>query len=278
MDAKRPLETLRTGDALTQDMMSAALQVIENAMQSGAGWARVQLLRQRYNHFHYVSSATATFADTLTFPVHDAQTLVALASGSRQRAQLSRPVLDIIHWLRGLGVQVLCTTSATQTVRLHGEPALAPWLYLVAVFVPQGEGESEGRLRYLWNTHYMPKCLDDSALAGWAQRCQRALTAGASHCALCTLYRDADFSALALASAEDSPYTVVTPRHHLTMQPLASSQWVLDKRFKLMVGFAHSYGYAWTLCMPGAEGPWAYFTMLLDPLSQYEQLSPRPGK
>jgi len=270
---QHPLETLGAHASLTQDMMAAALTLIEGAMGCGASYARVQLLRQSYGHFHYVT----TQEGTLTLPVYDAQTLVQLEGGSRQRVQLSRPAQDIVHWLRGQGLQVLCTSSAIQWGRLEREPSLAPWLYLVAVFVPQGE--PEGRLRWLWNTTYMPKCLDASALEGWAQRCQRALTLGASHCALCTLYRNSDYiEATAVPDEEAETYVVNVARHHLTMQTLSGPRWALDKRFKLLIGFARSYGYSWTLCLPDQEASWAYFTVLLDPLTRYEQLSISPRK
>lgn len=262
-----PLEMLRSHDTLTQDMMAAATKIIENAMKCGASHARVQLLRQRYGHFNYVTTAEGT----LTLPVHDAQTLVKLEGGARQRVHLSRPAQDIINWVRGQGLQVLCATSATQAGRLNHEPALASWLYVVAVFVPPGESDA-GRLRWLWNCQYMTKCLDASAIDGWTIRCQRALRVGASHCVLCTLYRESDFTQQQ-AAEEDSVYCVNAPRHHLTMQVLEGQRWVLDKRFCLLIGFARSYGYAWTLCLPGNDGDnWAYFTILLDPLTQYEQL------
>lgn len=259
----RPLETLRTQTTFTQDAMATALRIIEGAMQAGAGHARIQLLRQSYGHFHYVSTSDGT----LTFPVHDAQTLVLLAGGSRQRVQLSRPAHDIVHWARGQGLQVLCTTSAMQEGRLAGEPSLAPWLFLVAVFVPLAG--DDGPLARLWNSTHMAKCLDASALETWVLRCQRALDMGASRCALCILYRGSDFSPS--NDADEAAYVISTPRHHLTMQTLAGQRWTLDKRFKPLVGFARSHGYAWTLCIAD-EQSWAYFTLLLDPMRQYEQL------
>lgn len=261
-----PLETLRSQTTYTQDAMATALRIIEGAMQAGAGHARIQLLRQGYGHFHYVTTSEGTF----TLPVHDAQTLAALEGGSRQRVQLSRPAHDIVHWARGQGLQVLCTTSAMQTGRLGGEPSLAPWLFVVAVFVPLG-GE-DGPLARLWNSTHMAKCLDASALDTWALRCERALQVGASHCALCVLYRGSDFTTTASADGDDAAYVAAAPRHHLTMQMLPGQCWTLDKRFKPLIGFARTHGYAWTLCMAADEQSWAYFTLLLDPMRQYEQL------
>ena len=249
----QPLETLREDNALTQEIMSAAVCIIKAAMQVGAGHARVQLLRQRYGHFHYVT----TTEGTLTFPVHDAQTLVVLEGGMRQRVQLSRPAHDFVRWIRKQGLQVLCTTSAMQS---GGGGGLASWLYLVAVFVPWND--ADGRLNSLWNGMHCAKCLDASASEEWSARCQRALGAGASHCMIAILYYQSDFTGEGNMSA----------RHYLTIQPM-NGKWSLDDRMQPLVTFARTCGYAWTLCIPNSEDPgWAYFTILLDPLTQYEQI------
>lgn len=258
--------------------MSGMVKLVETAMQAGQGWARVQLLRASHCQYRYVTSE-----GTMTFPVHDAQTLAELDGGSRQRAQLARPAFDVVLWLRGQGLGVLCATSALAKGRLGREPALAPWLYLVAVFVPVDKEEAQleevdlprGRLFSLWNTQYMPKCLDATAVGTWALRVQRALETGASRCLLCTLYRNSDFSEIAVDEQTEAVNTLacLTPRDHLTMQPISARRWVLDKRLLVLVGFARQYGYAWTLCHPSvAEPQWAYFAILLDPLTQYEQL------
>jgi len=268
------LETLCTHSTLTQDMMTGMVRLIEGAMQAGQGHARVQLLRASHCQYRYVADKSSAILseDSMTLPIHDAQTLAPLDGGSRQRVQLARPAFDIILWLRNQGLQALCTTSALLKGRLNHEPALAPWLYVVAVFVP----DAGGRLSSLWNGHYMIKCLDGTAIESWTLRLQRALEMGVAHCALSTLYLGADYHAasLLLDQVDDPALLVPAPRDHLTMQVLSDQCWVIDKRLNVLVGFARQYGYAWTLCLrSGAESPgWAYFTLLLDPLMQYEQL------
>jgi hypothetical protein len=272
------LETLVMQTTLTQDIMTGMLRLIEGAMQTGQGYARVQLLRQTHCHFRYSTHE----GGTMTLPIHDAQTMAPLEGGSRQRAQLARPAYDIVLWLRSQGLGVLCTTSAMLKGRLNREPALAPWIYLVAVFVPAEEASSlsiapDARLRMRWNSVYMPKCLDpDIAIDGWAGRVQRAIAIGASHCLLCTLYRGSDFTEIAV-DEPDATLVAAAPRDHLTMQVLAACRWVLDPRLIVLVGFARQCGYAWTLCHPAEEPSWAYFVVLLDPLTQYEQLLTSPS-
>lgn len=277
-------ESIGNHGVLTQDMMLGMVKIMECAMQAGASHARVQLLRQSFNHFCYTARKGSS-----TMVIHDAQTHTPLVH-SKQNVLLSRIALDLVQWLRGQGVQVLCATSAHQPTRLKGEPSLASWLYVVAVFIPLGDDNvdhddgaaaASGRMRSLWNSVYMPKCLDASALDQWAGRAQRAFAAGATHTALCTLYLEADFVASAASAAEaplpDYPLLCTDiVRHHLTMQP-ALSDWVwrLHKRFSILVGWVRQYGYRWTLCHAGDDGAqlpprWVYFTLLLDPLVAYE--------
>jgi hypothetical protein len=237
-------------------------------MKCGATYARVQLFRHSHMHFNYVTVASA-----MTYGIHDCQTLEPLVH-SRQRIQLARPAEDLVQWIRSQGLQVLLTTASLEVDRLNGEPNLAPWLYVVAVFVPCDESSSTAHsLQNLWNSYYMAKCLDNSALDCWTARTQQAIAMGATRVSLCTLYNGSDYT-----TELSHEYCLVAKppmRHHLSMQPLAKQASVvaLHTRFHLLVGWTRQIGYRWLLCASDEPVPrWAYFTLLLDPLDGYKTI------
>lgn len=261
----RRLQTLTGHTALTQDILKTASDIIQRAMEAGQVRARVQTLHLSHQQFTYTGSA----GGSETHPLYDAYTLLPLP-GVEKRIAFASVVREFVHWIREQGLQFLCTTQCFPGA---GGSIPIPFVHVEAIFVPVTPAPRGARALEIWNTVYMQKCLDASALGAWNQRCADAIRRGASHFVVCTLYRWSDF----FPPSEGGGIACAQPvRHHLTMAPLEDllgekKPLFLNAKFDVMVRWVAELGYAWTLTMENADkSEWAYFCVLLDPLEQYQ--------
>ncbi len=307
----RKYEGLLRDKRLTQDTLQTVMCIIDNAMMCGQSHARIQLLHATENQYHYAKKEPAAV------PLCDALTLQPVD----QRIVLGAPARALADWVCGQGMQCVYAAFRSRDVLVFGAPALAPHVYMTAVFVPAeppaeppGEPPSGGsapstsgsrcvrvvtamlacaRLRRAqrtlavlsrvsnesgrplpaamvrWNTQYMYKCLDDSAIPTWNARCANAMRTGASHFAVCTLYRHCDYDVPA-ADGAFSEMLCAKPLHHLSMTALdRCGPWVLEPKMATLVAWVHQHGFEWTLTMPDSESEWAYFVVMLDPVERF---------
>lgn len=261
----RRLQTLSGHTALTQDILKTAAEIIQRAMESGAVHARVQTLFLAQNQFTYTGYGSSSD----THPLYDAYTLLPLA-GVEKHVVFASCVRDFTHWLLEQGLQFRCTTEC-----FPGGTVPAPFVHLEAYFVPVMPVPKGARAAELWNAVYTQKCVDASAVPAWNQRCADAQRRGAVHFVLCTLYRWSDF----YPASHGGGFPCTQPaRHYLTMSPLQpllkqedNQRLYLNTKFDVMVEWVKETGYDWTLTMDGEQCDWAYFCVLLTPLTQYHQ-------
>jgi hypothetical protein len=262
-------------DSFTSSCQIEAMQtIIKSAMNAGQTRARIQTLRYGY-HFTYSRNhpqeeeggGGGEEEENATFPLYDAWTMQLVSISLR--VALSSASLDLLHWVRSQGMQTLLTTMSLGAT--GDKPA--DFIYVMAIFVPitnEIDRFSEQDALVAWNTMYMLKCLDETRIRYWALRCHNAVCMGQMHVAICTLYWQSDFANA--GGGCDSSLIVRTPRHHITMQPY-KAEWHLDARLSVLTNWVNNIGYKWTLCAPTANAPaWAYFVVLLDPLSEYHAL------
>lgn len=265
----RRMQTLQGQPRLTQEAIKVAGDVIQRAMESGQVHARVQtifLAHRQYIYTHQVSEETHA--------LHDMYTLLPLP-GMEKRVSFTSCILEFLAWLHAQGLGTLFTTC---TYPGSGGAAPAPFVHIEVTFVPETParflgGIQGGRALDVWNTQYMQKCVDESSIPAWTQRCADAIRRGATHFVVCTLYRGSDFFP---PSEGGGLVCLEPPRHHLTLNSIGDlletegAPFVLNSKFSVMLGWVRDIGYAWTLLMPDLrESPWAYFAVLLDPLSSY---------
>lgn len=261
----RRLQTLSGHTTLTQDMLKAAADIIQCAMQCGATHARVQTLFLAHQQFTYTNVSS-----TDTFPLYDTYTLLPLA-GVEKRVCFASSVRDFSHWLLEQGLQFRCTTEC------YPDSAVPiPCVHLEAIFVPVMPAPKGARALEHWNAVYTQKCVDASAVPAWNQRCADAHRRGAVHFVLCTLYRWSDFYPGSHGGGFPCPQT---PRHFLSMAPLQTlletneqDRLYVNPKFDAMVQWVQEAGYTWTLTTEDAQHTeWAYFCVLLTPLAQYHR-------
>lgn len=268
----RRLQTLQGQTRLTQDAIRTAGDIIQRAMECGQTHARVQTIFLAHQQFVFTHQVSAD-----TKPLCDMYTLLPLP-GMEKRVHVTSCVREFLDWLHGQGLETRFTTCV-----YPGGNAPAPFVHIEVAFVPEtparpaGGGGGGGKAIDIWNTQYMQKCLDESRIPAWTQRCADAIRRGASHFVVCTLYRGSDFFP---PSEGGGLICLEPPRHHLTMTPLADllldqkegagTAFVLNSKFSVMLGWVQEIGYRWTLLMPDlGKSEWAYFAILLDPLSAY---------
>lgn len=260
----RRMQTLQGQQRLTQDAIRVASDVIQRAMESGQTHARVQTIFLAHQQFMFTNQTSSE-----THALHDMYTLLPLM-GVEKRVTFTSCVREFLEWLHAQGLDTLLTTCT-----YPGGEVPAPFIHIEATFVPetpsrQRRSPQQGRAIDVWNTQYMQKCVDESSIPAWTQRCADAIRRGAAHFVVCTLYRDSDFFP---PSAGGGVICLEAPRHHLTLNSvnnlLEESAFVLNSKFSVMVAWVRDIGYRWTLLMPTAESTWAYFAVLLDPLSTY---------
>lgn len=265
-------ETLRRENAFTQEVQQTVVNIIKNALAVGQVHARVQTLRIDYQYSYIFS---ADHGGDQVFQVHDTHTHLPLEA-IRTRIHFYAPAKELIEWLRThIGIQVICTGRTMPGIgEKGGERVLCGYVHLEALFVPikpatssitSGGGGGAHPHHELMNSVYTHKALDSSAISEWNKRCLYALKVGASHFILFVLFHYADFRAgYALEPSGGSA------RHYFTMQPFETDpEWALDGRFNVVAAWTARLGYQWILTSDSndAENGWAYFTVLLDPIS-----------
>jgi hypothetical protein len=272
---RRKFEGLLAADnKLTQETQQTMQTIIKNAMMCGQTHARVQTLR-------LASQYAYTFLDPPSpsaHVIHDTHTLAPM-EGIRMRINLSSGARELTEWLLRQGVCFVLASQRMMPERVYGEPVMTDYVHVMAVFVPEAGGAGGGvtsslsattpRLLTLWNTVYTQKCLDASMIPAWNERCLFAMRAGCAHFVVCTLYRFADYDSSPAATRE---LVCTRPRNHLTMALLVPDpKWALESKFSTLVSWCAQLGYAWTLGASGGDdsNAWAYFIVMLDPLSGY---------
>lgn len=250
----RRLQTLQGQSRLTQEAIQVASAIIQSAMESGQGHARVQTLFLSRAQFTYTSNQS-----TDTFQLYDCYSLIPM-QGLEKRVCFSSCVRDFVTWLREQGLHFFCTTNR----------ALAPFIHIEAYFVPEQPVPAGARALSLWNTVYTQKCVDASAVPAWNQKCAHAIRRGASSFIVCTLYRHSDFYPIDETTSLQGIVCSLPVRHHLCMQPIVldTKELVLNPKFDIMVQWVRELGYGWTLTMETVAAEWAYFVVLLDPLTE----------
>ena len=247
---------------LSADVITMLQSTIRNAMRAGQCHARVQLLRLGLQFTYATASSDSAYEQrTVTYALHDAWTLRPVRAPTRTRVHLAGGApRALIAWLQTEGLQFLFTSVAVR------EAAPADFVYVEAVFVPAEL--HNGQAQTAWNQKYTVKCLDDSMVAQWNERCVSAVRAGLTHFVVCTLHWPADFN-----DAESASFQQRVPqvRHYLSMEPLEYA-WYMHKRFSLLVAWVHQLGYQWALCTRSQNAAWAYFCVLLEPLVTYHSM------
>jgi hypothetical protein len=254
----RRLQTLQDQPRLTQEAIQVASAIIQSAMESGQGHARVQTLFLSRAQFTYTGNQS-----TDTFPLHDCYSLAPL-QGVGKRVCFSSCVRDFVTWLREQGLHFCCTTITNRT------GVIPSFIHIEAYFIPEQPAPAGARALSLWNTVYTQKCVDASAVPAWNQKCAHAIRRGASSFIVCTLYRHSDFYPMDETTSLQGIVCSLPVRHHLTMQLIIiAKDLVLNPKFDIMVQWVRELGYGWTLTMEAAaETEWAYFVVLLDPLTE----------
>lgn len=251
----RRLQTLQGQLRMSQDAIRIASGIIQCAMEAGQCHARVQTIFASHNQFTYTRVVS-----TDTFPLYDCYSLSPLLSEKTdKRVCFSSCVRDFVTWLREQGLHFLCTAL----------PLSGGIIHIEAYFIPEQPIPANARALSLWNTVYTQKCVDDSAVSAWNQKCADAIRRGASSFIVCTLYQHSDFYLASETTTLQGIACTVAARHYLTLQPLQDNQstsWVLNPKFTVMVQWVQDLGYSWTLTMAAPSLEWAYFVVLLDPL------------
>jgi hypothetical protein len=270
----RRMQTLQGHTRLTQEAIKTAGEIIQRAMESGQVHARVQTIFLSHRQFIFTHLVSAE-----THALNDMYTLLPLA-GTEKRVSFASCILEFLEWLRAQGLQTIFTTC---TYPGSGGAIPAPFIHIEALFVPETPPRAPLGTRAIdiWNTQYMQKCVDESSIPAWTQRCADAIRRGATHFVVCTLYRGSDFFP---PSEGGGILCLQPPRHHLTLNSVADlmahqnepNPFVLNTKFSVMVAWVRDIGYAWTLLMANVhDASWAYFAVLLDPLESYAS-APHP--
>jgi hypothetical protein len=253
----RRLQTLQGQTRLTQESIQVASGIIQSAMQSGQGHARVQTIFLSQAQFTLTSNVS-----TDTFQVHDCYMLTPIKS-LEKRVCFTSCVRDFVNWIREQGLHFLCTSLSNGT-----NPT---FLHIEAYFIPEQPVPAGARALSLWNTVYTQKCVDASAIPAWNQKCAHAIRRGGSHFIVCTLYKHSDFFPISDTTTLQGIVVPSAPRHHLSMAVLSAQEesLVLNPKFDIMVEWVRELGYNWTLTMASSsvEVEWAYFVVLLDPIN-----------
>lgn len=266
----------QSGGEMKQEVVQMLHSIIRNAMLCGMTHMRLQTFRMPQDfQYRYANTPKNSFA------IYDSHTLLPFEK-TKARISFNTFLNDFFQWLQREGVHFICTTKLMKNKVTFGELPFAAFVHVEAIFIPEDTDlrEQTGRILSLWNTVYTAKCLDNSMIQQWNQRALAAIRVGAGHFVVCTLYLEADYTETLLDKEtglrKRDEFTVIEPRDHLTMTPLAvDPMWRLDRKFAYLVGWVSQMGYAWTLtCGWSREEErfslWAYFTVLLDPLERYE--------
>ena len=275
---------------LTQDVIQSINSTLKNAIAAGQTKARVQTLFLS-QHYCY-SRATPPHKSSLV--IHDDNTLEPM-DNCQTRIVLAERARELVEWLQEQGIHYICTALCVQKNRVFGEPVLAPYLYIVAVFVPSME-------KLIWNTVYVNK--DLNATSVWQTRTVNALRVGASHVVLGVLFFGMDFTLpspalrageggegaatpLARSASGVAEVDASTPRAstasparsageavavgsvvlHPTLKP-ASYSISIKSRFKPLIEWITQQSFTWTCAMDDSSDPpkWAYLLMNLTPI------------
>jgi len=274
---RKRFEGINAAAGFTQEVINSITSIIKAAMDAGQLKARVQTLHLASCQYGFSRIEPYSGEDHI---LYDARTLKPM-QGCKTRVHFNARVMEMLQWIKAQGLGWVCATHRSKSGGLAG------FVYIFVVFIPcapsgpsgpSGPGGATGtksprgsaapggggRASSLWNTVYMAKSFDDPS--SWNERCLSAIRSGASYCAICTLYREADF----MIDGGDIP--LEGPMlHHLSMDPIDDRKWGLSKRFAPLVEWTKHISFGWTLSTSGgaAGAQWAYFIVLFDPLEEY---------
>jgi hypothetical protein len=261
---KHRCEGLTQHGKLNQDVIQAMQSTLKNAVAAGQTHARVQTL---FLSQHYGYSRSLPYPKQAHI-VHDDLTLEPMTN-CLTRINLAPRARELTEWLQEQGVHYICTSLNTTPKRTFGEPSLADFIFIVAVFIPQQQQQQEDG-RVPWNVAFSSKVLDAPDV--WNTRCVNAIRVGASYATICTLYYGMDFK-VAFPEEPETEYTCSSARVHPTMKPCNKRFQLVGDKFKPLIVWVKQLSYSWTCVLEtdytGEDGgvpQWAYFTILLNPL------------
>jgi len=258
--------------------------IIENAMALGQTKTVLGLLKEGIHFQTYPEHTTGRRECVKHMWTH---ANLNMRSGDPVTIQVNRQLNGVFAWLIGKGVHYCFTSVMVDEPGfvVDFDPVLANFVLITAFFLPEDTQlrDTPGALLSLWNDVRTPKCVDSSMIPGWTERIIKCVRAGITHVVLCTLREHGDFDEIDPRDAHEDAFACIGCRDHLTMASLTnvadyespSPSWVLDRRFVDMVQWVKRHHWSWTLCFgtaPLSEGrvrisQWAYFTVLLDPLT-----------
>lgn len=253
---RKRFESLHVHGCFNQEVVQTLLSILKNASLAGQTHARVQTIHLATDYAY----SRRQPADPKALVVHDTLTLLPF-KGTLTRINLAARPRELTEWLLEHKVHFMITTSCmSERVSDACEPTFANFMHIVAVFVPEEKEQS------IWNSAFLKKSLDSSMVTGWNEKCLAAIRTGAAHFAICILYHRLDY--LEAKGEEDDEFCCAEPRTHLSMTLIKDAHYRLDSKCKTLVNWARQIGYTWTLAL-AVDAHWAYFTVLLDPISKY---------
>jgi hypothetical protein len=283
--------------------------IIENAMALGQTTAVLGKFVENQHFNRYDANNPSSSSDALmragdplckSTPVRNMWTMLPLHKhgDSPFIIRINEKLKTVLKWLLHNGVHYCFTSVMVEGggLLISYPPDMANWVILTALFLPEFPDPQDhpGPFLSLWNDVRTPKCLDTTMCGVWVERVVKGIKAGVTRVVLCTLhegdyeeYVDSTYDWGGATEAWTRELVCVTPRDHLTMQPLnkivyyksSAPQWIVDARFSDMVSWVTYHRWQWTLLFattPSVKkeytgmtriSRWAYFTVLLDPLT-----------
>lgn len=253
----RKWEGLRVANSFDENVKNDVSKVIQNAIVTGQPYAIVQTMRID-SQYTYTFNSVNDEADC--FVIHDLYTKLPIAN-VKAKVSFASAGRDLIQWLREQELDVIVCSRRVSENPIATQVPIADWVQLLVVFIPFKPIKTT-TLSALFNSQYLDK--DTTASTQWSERCLRAQSCGCPFFINSILYVGADYGI-------DGSIIVVDPLRHPDMSPLdPNPKWCLSERLVTMVAWVHSLGYTWTLAAPRVTSKWAYFVVLMDPISTYK--------
>lgn len=225
-------------------MIQTMLSTMKNAILAGQTRARVQTF------FMVTDYTLSKVPNSESHAIYDVHTMKPFENVRVTLAARSRELTD---WLLQQRVHFIMATSCTSERTTFGQPNLANFMHVIALFVPEMPPS-------LWNAAFLK---DDDSERQWNERCAAAIRIGMPYFAVRILRYKHDYAETEDTSGE---FVCLQPRRHLTMELLDRPHWKLNERYANLIAWSNQTGYKWTLSI--GEN-WAYFIVLLDPISRY---------
>lgn len=272
----RKTECIRIEGSFNQTAQDTISRILQNASACGFDTVRVQTIRLTKD---YSYSYNHKEGEPDVFQVRDTHSLVIIP-GLRMRVHLASRPRELVDWLRQQELDVLITGRLVNPSTSAGEPSLADFLNVVAVYVPfkrslQMQGPQT--IGSYYNAQYTEKTLEATAAKSWFERLSLATSAGGTKSILGVLYIGRDFGIPAQGGGGDDDDALLCKdvRQHLTWAKVEPDPgWVLRGRLLSLITWIHRLGFSWSLIvpLPHKEPKWAQLVVLLEPLDTYYSL------